>query len=227
MVVRNYPSDHFSIAIPSGWVEIPKSELKLMEEYARKAATNMGPQPFNYGFRASAESYFPYIVIQIKKNGRWTEDAIEKMAKAPSPQQEIQKQIRTQSPTLAALNIKIGEVTYDSAMRILWIRMQGRADDGQMQQSLLGSHPTSVGSIQVNGHSLDVDFEQYAPLFATIVTSIQIDDEWKYRERSRVARFMDGLANFVGPAVSIIAVLTVFHFMRKRKHGGKTAHRST
>jgi len=128
-------------------------------------------------------------------------------------------------PGLAALNIQIGKLAYDPITKIAWLRMQVTGDEGETIQGLSGIHPTNVGAIQVNCYASAGTLEKYAPLFSEIITSVQVDDEWKYRERSALGRAADGLGELgtsaVTGAVGGMAVAVVARLLRKRKRAGE------
>ena len=68
-------------------------------------------------------------------------------------------------------------------------------DDGQIVQGFSGLHPTKVGSIQVNCYASTADFEKYAALFSKILTSVQVDDKWKYRKQSGLSGALGSFAD--------------------------------
>lgn len=191
--VHNYPDNHLSISIPAEWVAIPRVELEQMSARVREAAPNAKPQPYNYGFQSSATAKYPRVLIQVKTSGRWAETVFAQLPKISTG--EIQRQVQASSPEFAALNIEIGKLTYDPAKRIAWLRMQFTGEDGEMQ-ALSGLHPTKAGSIQVHGYSFGLEMEKYGPLFSEIISSVKIDDEWKYRDRSGLAAALGRIFDF-------------------------------
>ncbi len=228
MAIHKYPSDHLAISIPINWVEIPKAELDQMTADIHAAAPNAKPQPYNYGFQLSTGSKFPRVVIQVKTGGRWSEKAIAQLPRLPAMNDDIQRKMESEMPGLAALNPQIGKLAYDPIRQIAWLRMQVTGDEGETIQGLSGIHPTNVGAIQANCYASAATFEKYAPLFSEIITSVQVDEEWKYRERSALGRAVGSLGELgtsamTGAVGGIAAVLAV-RFMRKRKQAGQTAH---
>lgn len=226
MTVHKYPSDHLAISVPADWIEIPKAELEEISANLQKAAPNLKAQPYNYGFQASAESRYPRVLVQIKTSGRWSEKVFADMPKLPSIKAEVEQRVQSVAPAFAALNIKMGELTYDPAKRIAWLRMQVSSEDGQTVQVFSGLHPTSVGSVQVHCYALSDELDRLAPLFSQIITSVDIDEEWKYRERNAASRALRILSDLglTGAAGGIIAFI-VFRVFRGRKLLAKTAHR--
>lgn len=229
MAVHKYPSDHLSISIPTDWIAIPKSELDQMSANVREVAPKAKPQPYNYGFQASAESPYPRVLIQIKTSGRWAEKVFADMPKLPSMKDEVEKGVQSVSPAFAALNIKMGALTYDPVKQVAWLRMQFTGDDGQTVQGFSGLHPTNVGSIQVHCYAPTADFDEYAPLFSEIITSVQVDDGWRYRARSGASGVLGGFGDLgssaVTGAIGGLAAVLVLRVLRKRKRAAKTAHR--
>jgi hypothetical protein len=228
MATHKYPSDHLAVSIPANWVEIPKAELDQMTADIRAAAPNAKPQPYNYGFQISTGSKYPRVVIQVKTSGRWSEKAIAQLPRLSAMKDDIQLKVESEMPGLAPLNIRIGKLAYDPIRQIAWLRMQVTGDEGETIQVLSGIHPTNVGAIQVNCYASTATLEKYAPLFSEIITSVRVDDEWKYRERSALGRAVGSLGDLgtsaVTGAVGGVAALVVARFLRKRKQAGETAH---
>jgi hypothetical protein len=229
MVLHKYPSDHLAISTPANWVEIPKAELDQMSANIRAVAPNAKPQPYNYGFQISTGSKYPRVVIQVKTSGRWPEKTIAQLPRLSTMKDDIKRKMDAEMPGLAALNIQVGKLAYDPVRQIVWLRMQFTGDDGEIQ-GLSGIYPTNVGAIQVNCYSSAATLEQYAPLFSEIITSVQVDEEWKYRERSALGRAigsLNDLSTSAGTgAVGGIAAVWVVRFLRKRKQVGQTANTS-
>ena len=117
----------------------------------------------------------------------------------------------------------MGKLTYDATRRIAWLRMQFTSEDSHKVQSFSGLHPTNVGSVQVHCYALMPDFERYVDVFSEIVTSVQIDDEWKYRDRSAAAAFFD--TPRASGAVGGIVAAIVLGLLRRRRVKAKTANR--
>jgi hypothetical protein len=226
MTTHKYPSDHLTISIPADWVEIPKAELDQMAADIRAAAPNAKPQPYNHGFQISTGSKYPRVVVQVKTSGRWPEKAIAQLPRLSG--EDIQRKVESEMPGLAALNIQIGKLAYDPIRQIAWLRMQFTGDEGETIQGLSGIHPTNVGAIQVNCYASTVTLEKYAPLFSEIITSVQVDEELKYRERSALGRAIGSFGELgtsaVTGAVGGIACILLTRFLRKRKQSGETAH---
>jgi hypothetical protein len=226
MAAHKYPSDHFVISIPADWVEIQKAELDQMTANIRAAAPTAKPQPYNYGFQISTRSKFPRVIIQVK-TARWSEKAIAQLPSLSAMKDGVQRKVESEMPGLAALNIQIGKLAYDPVRQIAWLRMQVTGDEGELIHGLTGIHPTNVGAIQVNCYSSADTLEKYAPLFSEIITSVQVDDGWKYRERSALGRAIGSLdelgTSAVTGAVGGIAAVLVARFLKKRKQAGETA----
>jgi hypothetical protein len=222
--IHKYPGDHLAISIPADWVEIPRAELDQMSANVREAAPSAKPQPYNYGFQASANAKYPRVLVQIKTTGRWPENVFAQLPKLSTS--DIQKQVASTSPAFAAMNLELGKITYDPAKRLAWLRMQLTDQDGQSIQGLSGLHPTIVGSIQVHCSSLEADFDRFAPLFSDIIASIQIDDDWRYRETNGIARFLGSSrlgSAAVSGAVGSLAATLVLAFLRRLRRNRKIA----
>jgi hypothetical protein len=216
MAVHKYPSDHFSISIPTGWVEIPKAELDQMSANIREAAPNARPQPYNYGFQESADSKYARVLVQVKTTGRWSPKVFDQIPKVSSLKGDV-----VAAPGLAALKIQLGKLTYDPTARIAYLRMQFTGDDGQTMQGFSGLHPTKVGSIQVNCYASTTDFDKDAALFAAIITSVQIDNEWEYQATG--ASPADLGPSAVTGATGGTAAILVLWFLLRRKQAAKSA----
>jgi hypothetical protein len=189
LVVHNYPADHFSISVPAGWVEIPKAELDRITAYARKAAPTPTPQAFKYGFQACRDDPFPRVVIQVE-TGRWSEESIFKMA-GGTKNEEIQRGLNTASPALASMNLQIGSHVWDPKAQIGWMRMQPTEKDGRPMTGLAGLHPTEAGAIKVDCYDYESEFGQFAPTFSAIITSVKIDEQFRYHARSALSRAVE------------------------------------
>ena len=229
MAIHQYPGDHLAISIPSDWAAIPRAELDQMSANVREAAPKAKSQPYNYGFQASAESRYPRVLIQVKSSGRWAESVFAEMQKLPTKKEEVERGVQSLSPAFASLKIKVGAMTYDSVKQLVWLRMQFSDNDGQAVQGFSGLHPTNVGSIQVHCYALAAEFDKYAPQFSEIITSAQIDDEWKYRAKSGASGFLGDFGDLgssaVTGAIGGIAAVLVARILRRRKQVASSAQR--
>ena len=218
LVTRHYPADHFSISVPSGWIEIPRAELDRAEAAARKAVPNGPAQRLTYGFQASQRSAYPRFVIQVRTTGRWSEELISKMRGPGQEMGEVQRILNSASPALAAAKLQLGKLTWDPKTRMAWMRAQLTSPDGIPVAALLGAKPTEIGSIQVNCYSRQSDFELLAGMFEAIIASVNVDDPFEYHERSLGARAVESISGpaVIGLFIGAIAVLVVVVARRPR-----------
>jgi hypothetical protein len=218
LAIHNYPSDHFSISVPSGWVDMPKAELDRITTAARKAAPKYVSEPFKYGFLESAGSPFPRVVI-LMRSGRWSEELIAQMPALAATKDEAQHNVTSSIPALAAMNLQIGKMSWDSKARIAWVPVGFSDERGQPMAGLAGLHPTELGVIQVNCYATQSDFERIAPTFVAIIASVKIDEAIKYRKRSALGTVTDStlVPALFGGIFGIVLVLAI-HGLRAWRH---------
>ncbi len=179
--VLNYPDDGIGVSLPDKWIEIPKEVIQTMFQELARQVPNAEAQHYDYGYQLdSAEKWleYPYILIQIKNSGRIPERELEKLEQYPASK-EIEEQENEFEDLLSSL--KMEKMHYDHNSGIIWMKIQFNIPNVGQVSCLTGMIPTEKGLIQVNGYSLQPDFEHYVSIFKDFTKNIIISKELKYQ----------------------------------------------
>lgn len=182
----DYPEDHFSISLPSNWIEIPIEELEAFSETIYELAPNTQKQNFKYGFQTDNASYwleYPYILVQIKKIGRISEKFdLNKLQKIIDNKVE---NIISSNPNLSSVmsDLEFNEPVYDPEKHILWTILSSHVQEVGSVLGILGMYLTEEGFINIACYTKARDFEIYGPICKNIIDSVQLSKEISYQPR--------------------------------------------
>ena len=206
--VKTYPTEHFSIAIPDGWTEIPRAELQQLASNLRQAAPDAGAQSYDYGFRPANNAAHVRVLIQVKHE-RWPEEFLEETSKLPRAKGLIQHGVTATSASLAELQPKIGEMRWDPDRQVLWMRTQLAGEKSAME-ILSAAQLTKEGSIQIHCSADGDEYEKVAATFSSVIDSLRIADDWKYEARGPFRRLF---SDYVWVAVGVVGIASLIGAM--------------
>lgn len=178
-------NDGFSVVLPADWVEIPPDALREIEATIGALSQGAQSQHYDYGYQlASAQRWFeyPYILVQVRRNGRVPEGELTKFESIQSGIGEGLKQAG-ESMSGVLSDLKQGEVLYDDGDHVLWSTVAMNVQGVGQVQSLTAVKLTEFGLIQMMGYATEATFAQYAPVFREAVGALVIDEANQYRPR--------------------------------------------
>ena len=180
---QTFRKEAFSIALPDGWVEIPGEVLDAYEREIASLAPAAPRQSYDYGFQEDGAPrwlHYPYILVQIKNEGRIPEGELEKL-ESVSGQGEIDRRKEDLSPVISRM--EAGRMVYDKQAGVVWLRIEADVVDVGPVSGLSGIVPTEKGVVQVNGYALKDDFSRYEEVFESAIASLTPSPELAYRSR--------------------------------------------
>lgn len=175
--------DGFTIRFPDNWRAIPKSVLDAYSQAVAEMRPEAEKQTYHYGFQLSSARewlVYPYILIQVKKTGRVSEDKLKSIKKL---QQGIDEGLAEARGSKAGIvsTARLGETIYDPAAHILFTQMGMDVNDIGSVKVLTALLLTQEGTIQINGVAKATEFENYAPVFEAIARGVVIENRLKYQ----------------------------------------------
>ncbi len=202
---------HFTIVLPDNWITMSPETLATINDWAKsrmpeyKIYYNVGFLPQNQAL----ESY-PYILIQAKKhpmNNATYEDIERGFAKAASIIKKAEGSL-----TDIANNIAIGNVILDRAKNRIIMRMEMEVFGIDKVQILGVGMIGSKGIVFFYYYAQKESFQQYLPIFNTMIDSFQYDPGYTFVPKS---------SSFWGNAFLLyllggMAGVLIFQFVQKK-----------
>jgi len=145
-----YDRDQFSITLPAEWVEIPTTEITAFVDDLSKRAPEAPAQDYQYGFQLEESEYwfeYPYILIQIGREGRVNEDYLMGLKKLGNPNEEDRLNNAMKG---VASNFSLEEAVYDPLKHIVWSRINAVLNDGRKVSAILGEVLAENGYILIS-----------------------------------------------------------------------------
>jgi len=221
--VFHYDRDGVAISVPTGWTEIPAAILKDYTDKLARLQPNAPRQEFQGGFQlTSAEQWFtyPYVMIQIRNTGRVPEGQFTKSAGIHGAAEKGLKKAESQLSTILSES-KLTEPRYDPQKHALFM-------NGSMNVAGVGKvRMTSAtllsekGTISVYCYALEGDFAAYLKPFETMLNSVELSEELRYKPRpsdtNAVLGFLErvGSGALRGAIIGAIVGLVIFVMRRK------------
>jgi len=222
--------DDFTIRLPTGWVQIPKDAIDAYLKEIAKLAPQASRRTIDYGFQLDTSSEWfqhPYIVVQVKKSGRIPDSQLKSLPKV-EVERALQRSAKKAESVLDFVSrAEVGKTLYDSAAHILWWQTSAEyADEGKVR-ILTALILTEQGIIQVMNYALATEFDDYAPLFETIVRNVSISEAIRYKPQiTDSIPIVSGIdwGGVLGKALVgavIGGIFGLFAWMKKKKAANK------
>ena len=222
--VVHYDRDGFAMSVPGGWKEIPAAVLKDYADKLARLQPNAPRQEFQGGFQlTSAQQWFtyPYVMIQIRNTGRVPEGQFTKAAGIQGAAEKGLKKAESQLSTILSES-ELTEPRYDPQKHALF--MNGSMNVAGVGKVKMTSATllSEKGTISVYCYASVSDFAAYAKPFETMLNSVQLSEELRYKPRpsdtNAVLGFLDrvGSGALRGAIVGAIVGLVIF-VMRQKK----------
>jgi hypothetical protein len=171
------PADHYSINLPSGWEEIPKS---VIDKYRDEAARQSNAERIEYaaGFQLAGSEYFkyPYILVQKHEVSAPSFSQLEKTFN--NTQEIIDKKDAEYSELLR--NATADKPFIDKDRNIIFMNIQLNAENAIQIDGLVAMFLGKNSITQLNFYSTKDEYSRWIPVFNTIIDSFKYDDGFAY-----------------------------------------------
>ncbi len=171
----------FSIALPDGWVEIPKPALDRLHRELQAQAPAVEAPRYDYGFQADDDGEgitYPYLLVQLRSTGRIPQREFRSL-----PQLDLNQAPATDAAHFGPLlkEASIGPLQFDPAGRVLWQQSRSDVVGVGPVRGLTGMIPTQQGLIAIHAYARESDFPDWAPRFQELVRTVQVSPDLAYR----------------------------------------------
>lgn len=185
-VAKEFDSEKgFKLNLPADWIAIPKQALNQFSAHLKKVAPDAARPQYDFGFqlRASQNWFeYPYILVQVKNNGRLPESELKNLKKIESGLNQGASEAENRMSALLT-QAQIGETFYDERSQRLWATMSINVADVGMVKSLLVFFLTERGMIAFGGYAKEADFAYHSNVFESIINSVSLADNLRYQPR--------------------------------------------
>jgi len=164
---------HFSFVVPDGWEEFSKDTLC---EFAKAMNRLPGAKTeLITGFYDAGEKS-TYMLLKIKKSGKWSENTLKKIVSDNTLKQVAQDRANIFRDYG---DFKFNETIYDDKRHILYMKLSMSTDIGKT----LGGSATmfsNYGSVTIVFYALEKDFNTASSYFSQIIDSFNFDKGYQY-----------------------------------------------
>jgi uncharacterized membrane-anchored protein len=202
-------TEHYSIELPNGWVQIPQNTINQAVQVLIKTATtnNIVVPEYTAGFQPEAKNYFqyPYLLIQKLKGTGISPNELAEVFKNTTALENLTKKLSITSNTKIEnpyLDIKRNALVYT-----MTTDYQGIGTIKNLNVLILGK----VGVTQLLFYSPESQYSMNLPLFNSIFESFKFNEGFEYIPKSKSA------INSVGWIVAGILGGACVLLLRKRK----------
>lgn len=209
--------NHYSFTVPNGWSEIPKN---IIEEYVAKVVkqTNGKSVEYETGFQQNQDNYFdyPYILVQSHLSSNPSYSQIEKSLNDSDFKNSFAVKSTEYSELINSASME--KPFIDKERNLIFINIQ---IDNVSVGKINGLIVMFLGSeriTQLNFYAKADDYNEWLPIFNSVVDSFLYENGYKYTSKS----VSDGAAEkgtvglFTG-ALAGIFILVVGIFTTRKK----------
>jgi hypothetical protein len=193
----NYEQAGFALTLPIGWNEIPTDVLKSFVEATSKLSGAARKQSYDFGYQSSSSSNwfdYPYILVQVGNTGLIPEEELAKLAKHDATLDQSVKGAQKSLPSIVS-GVGVSETSFDNQTHTLRLLAQmnvaGAGEVALLSTIIL----TSRGTITIHCYARKREFETFRSAFESILNSVKLSDELRYRH---VSRGSDGAQRILG-----------------------------
>jgi hypothetical protein len=174
-------AEHYTLRLPEGWTEIPRAQMDLLNQFAGQIN---GQVKFATGFQRQdrLDLAYPYVLVQHHSlNGRPSLDEIFKQVSG----EEVAREIGRATEEMA----RLGMVTtadkpwLDRANCRIYMPVSGNAAGVGNVRGLAAICVRQEGMVQLNGYATEAEWPAFAPVFDTLVDSLEFQQGYEYDER--------------------------------------------
>jgi len=178
-------NDGFTVTLPPGWVEIPQEILRNYEAALLEISQGKNLQKYSYGYQTSIAINWlehPYILVQVKRDGRIPEGQLKKYKKLKEEFSEGGEKAEAMYSGFLS-NAKQGETIYDDENHVLWSTLLMTVAEIGNVKALIAVKLTEFGFVQIMGYSIEEEFNQYEPIYKSMVNTLSLNEKDAYKPR--------------------------------------------
>jgi hypothetical protein len=176
-----YQSSEFSMTIPDGWIQIPKNIIDSNTQQLGDMLPGVQVKTYDCGFQMdNALTWFdyPYVLVQINREGRISEKHLEMMDKYPA-QEYVDDHGKGLRPVMS--EVQTGKMYYDRINEVVWFVADATVKDVGKVRMLSATVLTETGFIQIGGSALVDNFETYETVFRSMALSVALNSKLQYQ----------------------------------------------
>jgi len=188
---KDFPTQQgFTIVLSDDWVEIPRNVLDdLSATMARMSSAPV--QKWDYGYQlASATNWaqYPYILVQVKEEGRIRESELANYKKVSADMNEGLKKAEKSMDGILS-DSTMGETVYDDQNHILFSTMQMNVRAIGPVLGVTAVKLTEKGAVQFMGYTLEKDASIYVPFYKKAAIDVRLPEDLVYKPRASDSGF--------------------------------------
>jgi hypothetical protein len=140
---------------------------------------------------------YPYVLIQSRQSGRVPPHEIAKLAsKKDVIEKAAQKQTKGMDGILSKLNV--GEMLYDEDKHLMWLSIAMNVAGAGPVKMMGGVYFTEKGTISIYSYAKEAEFAAQANTFESIINSVSLAEDYRYKPRAADANPLLGFLQRVG-----------------------------
>lgn len=171
--------DGFSIELPAGWVQIPRSVINKTVGIVSSKFPRARPFTPSYAFQgAHTGSWFsyPYVLVSVKRVGRPSEAEIRESVS--TSYSNVGRDITEKFTNMNSF--AIGKPIYDKKTKAVWLYAKTQIKNHGEISGFMVTIPTSYGFVKISGFAKSETFWSFLPKFVGIINSFRADLGTKY-----------------------------------------------
>jgi len=197
----------YSFQLPDNWIEIPKSTIdKYTEEVFKNI--NVKKIEFKGGFQLKENNYFeyPYILIQEYSIETKSYQEIEKVFLSEKFEKGMKKAQESISSEIK--DSKLDKPIIDKNNNRVYMGIEIEGKDGKKVKGIAVLFIGQKNIIQMNLYSNESEFNNWYPVFESIINSFEFKDGFKYDE-AKTNKSSFKLSNSLVITITIISILSL------------------
>ena len=173
----NY-GDGFAIRLPDGWSEIPRSLLDEYQQAVHASVPSAAGKKISYGFHLrtnTSQIGQPRILVVIERNGCVPDTTIRDVVKDLNARHLQQKALDgALMGNSVGLEARAGNVMYDEAKKLLWIRNAMRSDNVENITGINATYFTENGTVAILASARTEEFDALATILEEAIRSVSV-----------------------------------------------------
>lgn len=164
---------HFSFVVPDGWREFPKDVLDKFTETMNQLPG--AKVELTTGFYDTEKSS-TYMLLQINRSGRWSENKLRKITTDRTAKKTIQDRTKIFKDYG---DLRLNEIIYDNKKHILYMKT-ALSTDTTKTVGISATMLSNYGAVTMVFYALEEDFNSASTHFSQIIDSFNFDKDYQY-----------------------------------------------
>lgn len=182
-----------SLSVPDNWVKIPPETMELMHKALRQKSKMMKFINYVDGYQLDQNKAlldYPYILIQVDLSGRISEEELLK-SKNMQIDKEIFDSIENDLSELVLENsTSSSNMIYDENINAYWFFVNITMRTKGLVKGISNIYPTEIGQVAIHCYFLEKNTKKFASVCHSILKSVSIHKNIKYRPKSKFKRML-------------------------------------